>query len=100
MEPNLIPIETIPPDKSITITVNTDTYIRLQRCLFDGLGVKDYEHFQQCVKEVASGKLEDPMSYHVYTLISLCASIEEAAKKQNITVMSKFDLQSGTMIHE
>lgn len=97
---DIIELEVIPPDSKIHISLDTEIYVRIQKCLMEGLSFKDFEHFRKCVKEVIDGKLEDPLSEHAYTLLLLCNIIEEAAKKDNLVVKKKFDLKSSKIVDE
>jgi hypothetical protein len=97
---DIIELEVIPPNTKLSINIDTDMYIRIQKCLFEGLALKDFEHFQKCVKEVIAGKMEDPLSEHVYTLILLSNIIEQAAKDQSLIKKTKYDIKNSRIVED
>jgi len=97
---NIIELEVLPPKSKVTIVIDTDMYMRIQRCLLEGLAFKDFEHFQKCIKEITAGKLEDPVSDHAYTLMLLCNIIEESAKKDNLIKKTKFDIKNSKIVED
>jgi len=94
----IIDVELIPQNQDFSITINTDLYARLQQLVLTGLAYKDKEHFDKCLEELRNNKIEDPIAYHMQTLIHLIAKFEEAARKENVLQKKKFSFTDNKFI--
>ncbi len=98
--PEIIDLEILPPGSKITVTIDTDLYIRLQQLMLEGLPFNDLDHLKQCLSDVRNKKADEGITYHLHTILYLLSIIESAAKEQKVIKTKKFDLTSGTPVDE
>ncbi len=93
MSKNIVPLKVIPPGSEMTITVNTDLYVRLQQLLIEGLPWKDENHFKEVLLGIQKEVPKDGLGYHCHTITYLVQAIEQAAKDKGIIQEKKFDTE-------
>jgi len=95
-EDKFVDINVIKGDAQLNITVPAEMFERLQNLLYSGIHFKDPETAKRAITAVAAGT-KDPNAetYHVRTLVWLLGLIEEAAEKQDQTLVKKFNLTTG-----
>jgi len=99
-QPEIIDVELIPKGTEVTFSVDTNLHTRLQQLLLVALPYKDQEHFQKCLKEVSEGKVEDPLAYHMQTILYLIEKFEYTVKEQNKMVTKKFSFKENKFLDD
>ena len=97
---DIISLETIPKDSKISITIDTNMYLRIQKLLMEGLSYKDVAHFNSCLKQAMEMKVTDPLAEHVLTLLVLCNLVEESAKSSNIIKKTLYDIKNSKIVDD
>lgn len=98
MDKNIVPLKVIPPGSEMSITVNTDIYVRLQQLLIEALPYKDENHFKELLLSIQKEIPKDGLGYHMHTLVYLVQLIEQAAKDKNLVQEKKFDLETQKIV--
>jgi len=89
---NPIPIDIIEDGTEIQITVDNNLYQRLQAMIFHFFPIKDMDQFAEIIQKIKADKShEDPLAYHLHTILWLCGEFEEKAKAQGKVVKKIYD---------
>ena len=96
---NIIESKGLKDDAIIKIEISAAMYQRLQSLLMLGIPFTDIEVTRKVLSTIRNSK-EDPdaITYHTRTLLNLISSIEEAAEKQVMLEVKKFDRTTGKPI--
>jgi len=98
--PEVIDVELIPKDFEVSFKVNSNLHTRLQQLLLNGIGYKDPEHFNACLKQIAENKIEDPIAYHMQTVLYLIEQYENLAREQKVMVTKKFSFSDNKFLED
>lgn len=98
--PDIIDVTLIAKDIKVTLEMDSNMHTRLQQLLISGLSCKDSEHFRKCLKEIGENKIEDPLAYHMQTVIALLEGFELAASKQNHVITKKFSFTDNKFLED
>ena len=94
-----INVEVFPENTEFQITVTGDLYKRLQEMIFNAFPVKDITHLAELLDKIKKDNTaDDPMAYHLHTVLWICSEMERVAKEKNILKMRKYDPVSQTYI--
>lgn len=99
-KPDIIDVELVPQNAEITFKVNSDFYVRFQQLLLTGLAYQNQEHFQKCLDEIKNNNIEDPIAYHMQTVLHIIARFEEAARKENLLIKRKFSFTDNKYLDD
>jgi len=94
-------IEIIPMDCVIEMKVSGEYVARFHQFLQDYYPYKDEAHKIEVLTHVKNDtNNEDPVVYHLKTLIAFQAYVEKSAKQQNLIKKIKIDLETNKVIEE
>ena len=99
-KPEIIDVELIPKDFQVSFKVDSNMHTRLQQLLLNGIGYKDPEHFNSCLKQIAENKIEDPIAYHMQTVLYLIEQYEMLAREQKVIVTKKFSFTENKFLDD
>jgi hypothetical protein len=99
-KPEIIDVTLIPKDFEVSFKVDSNMHTRLQQLLLNGIGYKDPEHFNKCLKQIADNNIDDPIAYHMQTVLYLIEQYEFYAREQKVMVTKKFSFAENKFLDD
>lgn len=87
-------------ETSIEVNIPVAYVMRFNQLLLEFVPFKDQEHFNEVMRNIGEGKIEEPFAYHCQTILAFLTLIETAARSQDKLQWVEYDpaTQSKTVV--
>lgn len=99
-KPEIVDVDFIPRDITVNVELNSNIHVRLQQLLLEGLPIKDKEHLDKCLKQIADEKVEDPVAYHMQTILHIIEKFEYSVYKEKMMMTKKFSFAENKFLDD